>query len=305
MYEEKHLHHLLSRFKVEPGQGLDLQDFATSWEGTEQMQQLSAKGLKKEMKRYLKANLRNLRAAQELLWASGKRSMLIIFQAMDAAGKDSTIEHVMSGVNPQGVKVFSFGPPSTEELNHHFLWRFSHRVPERGQIGIFNRSYYEELLVVRVHPELLDQRPLPTRNYSPAFWQDRMDDIRSFERHLCRSGTLILKFFLHVSPEEQARRFIERLKDPEKHWKFKQSDVYERQYWNDYQRYYAEAIHQTSTELAPWYIIPADDKWKMRALVSMIITTAIGDMGLRYPVVSAEEKAALDAIRHQLEEEQP
>lgn len=303
MYQEKHLHHLLSRFKVEEGEVLDLRDYATSWEGTEQMQQLSAKGLKKEMKRYLKANLRNLRAAQELLWASGKRSMLIIFQAMDAAGKDSTIEHVMSGVNPQGVKVFSFGPPSSEELNHHFLWRFSHRVPERGQIGIFNRSYYEELLVVRVHPELLHQRPLPTRNYNSAFWHGRFDDIRSFEQHLCRSGTLILKFFLHVSQEEQAKRFIKRLQDPEKHWKFKPSDVEERQYWHQYQHCYAEALHYTSTELAPWYIIPADDKWKMRALVSMIITTAIGDMGLNYPEVSPEEKAALDAIRRKLEAE--
>ena len=222
---------------------------------------------------------------------------------MDAAGKDGTIKHVMSGVNPQGCQVFSFKKPSDEELDHNFLWRYMKALPERGRIGIFNRSYYEEVLVVKVHPELHERQKLPPGKRGKSFWQERYDDINHFERHLTRNGTLILKFFLHVSKDEQKKRFLERLEDPEKHWKFSTSDLAERAFWKDYMEAFEEALSATSTEWAPWYVIPADHKWVARAVVADILTSTISSLHLSYPEVTPEKRQALEDARRQLEEE--
>jgi PPK2 family polyphosphate:nucleotide phosphotransferase len=219
---------------------------------------------------------------------------------MDAAGKDGTIKHVMSGVNPQGVQVFSFKTPSAEEVDHNFLWRYWKALPERGRIGIFNRSYYEDVLVVRVHPEILDRQKLPAEERNEKFWQRRYQDIRAFERHLVRNGTLILKFFLHVSKDEQRRRFLERLENAEKHWKFSAADLKERGYWDDYMEAYEAALAATSTKHAPWYIIPADNKWATRAIVADIVTAAIRGLDLRFPEVTKEQGEALAAARQLL-----
>lgn len=292
-----------SQFQVSIDGSFQLSDHLTTWKAPSEMENLSDRELKKAAKKFLKENLKQLKEAQELLWASNRRSMLLIFQAMDAAGKDSTIKHVMTGINPQGVSVTSFKQPSKEELEHNFLWRYWNRMPERGQIGIFNRSYYEEVLVVKVHPEILDARPLPYGLRGDAFWQARYEDINSMERHLCRSGKVILKFFLNVSKEEQKVRFIDRLSNPEKHWKFTESDVQERQYWDKYMKTFEEAIRATSTEWAPWHVIPADNKWKMRGLVSSIITEKILSLNLEYPAVTDKQKARLKEIKKELEKE--
>jgi PPK2 family polyphosphate:nucleotide phosphotransferase len=222
---------------------------------------------------------------------------------MDAAGKDSAIEHVMSGVNPQGVQVVSFRQPSAEELDHDFLWRIARAVPERGRIGIFNRSHYEEVVAVRVHPEWLEQQKLPPATRGPRFWDDRYDDINNFERHLDRNGTKILKFFLHVSKAEQKRRFLARLDEPHKEWKFNAADVAERARWDDYMTAFDQALSATSTPWAPWYVIPADHKWLTQALVAAVLVDTIRGLGLRWPQVSeAEHEANLEA-RRQLEAE--
>lgn len=294
---------LMDQFRIDTDEKFSLSNYSTTWTGTEEIRQLGEKGLKKELKKYIKSNLKHLKQAQELLWANNKRSMLIVFQAMDAAGKDSTIEHVMSGVNPQGVNVHSFKSPSSEELDHNFLWRYWQRVPQRGRIGIFNRSYYEEVLIVKVHPEILESRPIPYGLRGDSFWSARYDDINAMEEHLCRSGTIVLKFFLNVSKGEQKQRFIERLKNPDKHWKFSESDVEERKYWNKYMNAFEGCINATSTPWAPWFVIPADDKWKMRALVSMIITEKIQSLDLKYPEVSEEKHHNLLAIKEKLEKE--
>ena len=223
---------------------------------------------KRDAKKALAEDVSALSDVQQILWADGRFSVLIIFQAMDAAGKDSTIRHVMSGVNPQGCEVHSFGPPSTEELKHHFLWRPTRDLPARGRIGIFNRSYYEEVLVVRVHPKLLKPQNLPPGTTGDALWPKRYEDINTFEHTLQRSGTCILKFFLHVSKDEQRNRFLERLDNPKKHWKFNAADLHERGYWKDYRKAYEDLLAATGTSWAPWYVIPADDKWFMRALVA-------------------------------------
>lgn len=293
----------MDQFRIDTDEKFSLSDYSTTWTGTEEIRQMSEKGLKKELKKYIKSNLEHLKQAQELLWANNKRSMLIVFQAMDAAGKDSTIEHVMSGVNPQGVNVHSFKAPSSEELDHNFLWRYWRRVPQRGRIGIFNRSYYEEVLIVKVHPEILESRPIPYGLRGDSFWSARYDDINAMEEHLSRSGTIVLKFFLNVSKGEQKQRFIERLKNPDKHWKFSESDVEERKYWNKYMKAFESCINATSTPWAPWFVIPADDKWKMRALVSMIITEKIQSLDLKYPEVSEEKHRNLLAIKEKLERE--
>jgi PPK2 family polyphosphate:nucleotide phosphotransferase len=222
---------------------------------------------------------------------------------MDAAGKDSTIKHVMSGVNPQGCEVTSFKHPSTEELDHNFLWRYARRTPERGRIGIFNRSYYEEVLVVRVHPELVRAERVPDGQIDDDFWADRFADINAFERHLTRNGTTILKFFLHISKEEQRQRFLKRLDDPRKHWKFSPADLAERGFWDDYMKAYEEAINATSTKWAPWYIIPADHKWVSRAMVARIVTQALESLDLRYPEVTEAQRAIIEEARKQLEKE--
>jgi PPK2 family polyphosphate:nucleotide phosphotransferase len=237
---------------------------------------------------------------QDMLYAQDRWAVLLIFQAMDAAGKDGTIKHVMSGVNPQGCQVFSFKTPSSEELDHDFLWRCMKYVPERGRIGIFNRSYYEETLVVRVHPEFLEKQTLPPELVTKDIWKERFHDIRNFERYLTRNGVVIRKFFLHVSKGEQKRRFLERLENPEKNWKFSANDIKERAYWGDYMTAYEDVIRYTSTPEAPWYVVPADNKWFTRIVVAAAIIETLDGLNLQYPKVSKEKLKELAAARQVL-----
>jgi PPK2 family polyphosphate:nucleotide phosphotransferase len=262
-------------------------------------------GQDKQRKKVAAEDLREfvdeLSATQELLWASATHSLLIVLQAMDAAGKDGTIKHVMSGVNPQGCRVVSFKQPSTEELGHDFLWRCSKALPELGSISIFNRSYYEDVLVTRVHPELLNEtHEGPDGGPDEKFWKDRYADINAFEHHLHRSKTRIVKVFLHVSKQEQRKRFLDRLEDPAKNWKFSLADLAERQHWDDYQSAYEEALSATSTPWAPWYVVPADHKYALRALVGGIVVDAIDQMDLRSPRVPAESLVALARAKDEL-----
>lgn len=251
----------------------------------------------------LEIGVEALAAMQDILYAQDKWSLLVIFQAMDAAGKDGAIKHVMSGVNPQGCQVSSFKAPSSEELDHDFLWRCQKLLPERGRIGIFNRSYYEEVLVVRVHEAILKGQKLPEKLITEAIWEERFEDIRNFEKYLNRNGTVVIKIFLNVSKEEQKERFIERIDDPDKNWKFSAGDVKERGYWKDYMHAYEELIKNTSTEKSPWYIIPADDKSYARIAIASAIITALDDMELEYPTVSPEKIADLKAAKKALLEE--
>jgi len=287
---------VMNRCKVDKQNVFSLSDHDTAWSGTQDIQKLGEKKLKKKAKKILKDNLKELSEAQELLYATGKKSMLLIFQAMDAAGKDGTIKHVMSGINPQGCQVYSFKKPSSEELAHNFLWRYTTRMPELGRIGIFNRSYYEEVLVLKVNPGLL-------KNSNPdnTFWNERYKDLNNLEKHLTQNGTIVLKFFLNVSKDEQRNRFLERLNDSEKHWKFSDSDLVERAKWDHYQNAFEDAINATATEWAPWYVIPADNKWIMRTIVSTIVTESISSLKLEPPKVSAKKKLLLDDARKQLE----
>jgi len=240
---------------------------------------------------------------QDKLYAQDTWSLLLIFQAMDAAGKDSAIKHVMSGVNPQGCEVHSFKAPSDRELQHDFLWRTTVVLPERGHIGIFNRSYYEEVLVVRVHPELLKAEKLPPSLVADDLWDERFEDIRSFERHMTRSGTIIRKFFLHVSKQEQKKRFLERLDEPEKNWKFSPSDVRERKCWSDYQDAYEDLIRNTATKHAPWHVVPADHKWFTHLVISTVIVDALESLNLGYPKVDPQRRKELEAAGKQLRKE--
>ncbi len=243
---------------------------------------------------------KTLSSAQELLYASGSVALLVLLQALDAAGKDGTIKHVMSGVNPQGCEVFSFKQPSLEELRHDFLWRYAKALPERGRIGIFNRSYYEEVLVCRVHPELLAAQHLPEGAHGDRFWSDRFEDINAFEHHLDRNGTRIVKLFLHISRAEQRKRLLERLDDPQKHWKLSPSDVAEHARFAEYQGAYEEALSATSTPWAPWYVVPADHKFALRALVGGIIVDRIEQLDLRLPTLGKEATRALEEARETL-----
>jgi PPK2 family polyphosphate:nucleotide phosphotransferase len=290
---------LIRQFLVEPGASVNLKDYVTDWTDTDEAKELGKDLIKERAAEILEENRKELAEAQELLYASDTHSVLLIFQAMDAAGKDGTISHVMSGVNPQGCQVFSFKKPSAEELDHNFLWRYMKALPERGRIGIFNRSYYEDVLVVKVHPDWLG--PGQPADPDKSFWEKRYEDINNFEKHLSRNGTLILKFFLHVSKDEQRRRFLERLTNPEKHWKFSEADLAEREHWKAYRSAFEDALSATSTKRAPWYVIPADRKYVARALVADIVTSAIQDLGLEYPKVSAEKLATLAAARAKLE----
>jgi len=234
---------------------------------------------------------------QDKLYAQDRWSVLLVFQAMDAAGKDGTIKHVMSGVNPQGCQVYSFKAPSPEELDHDFLWRTTKCLPERGRIGIFNRSYYEEVLVVRVHQAILARQKLPQQLVTKRIWDERLEDIAAFERYLARNGTVILKFFLHVSRKEQKERFMERLDQPEKNWKFAAGDVHERRYWDDYMAAYEDAIRATAAKHAPWYVVPADNKWFTRMVVAAAIVEALEKLDLEYPKIDAATKKELAAAR--------
>ncbi len=258
---------------------------------------------KPEAKKLLVQGVQILTEMQDVLYAQGEWGLLLIFQAMDAAGKDGTIKHVMSGVNPQGVEVYSFKAPSSEDLAHDYMWRSVRCVPSRGKLGIFNRSYYEEVLVVRVHPELLDKQRIPNRFRRDHFWKHRYEDINAFERYLTRNGIAVRKFFLNVSRGEQKKRFMERLENPEKNWKFSTSDVKERKCWEDYQAAYEKMIRNTATEHAPWIVVPADNKWFSRLLVVASIADALHDMDLKYPAVTEEKLAELKEARRQLEKE--
>ena len=286
--------------RVPPGKKIRLRDYDPGWAQTKELKQLGKDAAKARAQEILQENLAALAEAQGLLYANDVYSVLVCFQAMDAAGKDGTIKHVMSGVNPQGVQVFSFKTPSAEELDHNFLWRYMKALPERGRIGIFNRSYYEDVLVVRVHPDLLERQKLPPGKRGASFWNDRYEDINAFERHLVRNGTIVLKFFLNVSRKEQKKRFLERLDNPEKNWKFSAADIAERAHWDEYMEAYEDALRATSTEWAPWYVIPADNKWGTRAVVADILTAAIRDLGLTLPKVSPEQRRALAAARKKL-----
>jgi|ERR1700733_367872 PPK2 family polyphosphate:nucleotide phosphotransferase len=234
---------------------------------------------------------------QDKLYAQDNWALLLIFQAMDAAGKDGAIKHVMSGVNPQGCQVYSFKAPSEVELQHDFLWRTTRDLPERGHIGIFNRSYYEEVLIVRVHPEILTSQKTPPKLVGKNLWEERFEDIRGFERHMARSGTVIRKFFLHLSKKEQKKRFLARLDEPEKNWKFSASDIHERKYWDDYQNAYEDMIRNTSTEHAPWYVVPADNKWFSRLVISTVLVDTLESLDLSYPKVDDAKKKELEAAK--------
>jgi PPK2 family polyphosphate:nucleotide phosphotransferase len=301
MKSAERLESLLEYCKIKCGKDFRLDQHDAGWAGDPSIPKAERRQFADEL---LSQDVTNLAQAQELLYASDSWSLLVIFQAMDAAGKDGTIKHVMSGVNPQGCQVFSFKQPSAEELDHNFLWRYMTRLPERGRIGIFNRSYYEEVLVVKVHPRWITAQRIPDANPdAPHFWEHRYDDINAFEHHLQRNGTRVVKFFLHLSRDEQRKRFLKRLSDPEKHWKFNPSDLAERSHWDAYMQAYEQAIAATSTEWAPWHVIPADHKWVARALVAQILVRTIQGLDLKYPEVSDAQEQALDEARRQLEAE--
>jgi PPK2 family polyphosphate:nucleotide phosphotransferase len=291
---------IIEAVRISPGEKVRLKDFPTDFVNHGEMRRKNKTALKEKLKELLEQDLLELAKAQDLLYASDTYSVLMILQAMDGAGKDSTIKHVMSGVNPQGCQVFSFKQPSAEELDHNFLWRCMKALPERGRIGIFNRSYYEEVLVVRIHPEWLIAQKLPDGDARKSFWENRFNDINAFERHLVRNGIIILKFFLHVSKREQKKRFLERLDDPKKNWKFSAADVAERVLWSKYMAAYEEMLNETSTSWAPWYVIPADHKWITRALVADILVSKITDLKLQYPQLSRKQKRELIKSRESL-----
>ncbi len=287
-------------FRIVPGEAPKLDARDTAWAGDEDQ---SEKKRKKQASKILEDSVEELAGLQELLYASDTWSVLVVFQALDAAGKDGAIKHVMSGVNPQGVEVTSFKEPSSEDLDHTFLWRCMKKLPERGRIGIFNRSYYEEVLIVRVHPDLLEAQRIPNVHAKDQTWHNRFDDINAFEKHLARNGTKIVKIFLHVSKEEQKNRFLDRINRPDKHWKFASADIQERQYFDDYTKAYEEMIAATSTEYAPWYVIPADNKWVSRAAVATILAGTIEELDLNWPAVTGQQKKEIEVGRKKLESE--
>jgi PPK2 family polyphosphate:nucleotide phosphotransferase len=293
-------------FKVPVGKAINLKDYDSCWIpkwSQKQEEKEGKKAAKEQALKLLESNRQKLVDLQELFWASDTYSMLIILQGMDAAGKDGTISHVMSGLNPQGCQVISFKAPSAEELDHDFLWRHAKALPERGRIGIFNRSYYEDVLIVKVRPEILEKQKLPNEKSGKLFWNQRYEDINMFERHLVRNGTVILKFFLNVSKKEQKQRLLERLDHSNKEWKFSLTDLSERSKWSDYMEAYEDMLNKTTTEWAPWYIIPADKKWVVHASISEIILSQIKKMDLKYPVLSKQECAALEKAKAELEKE--
>ena len=290
-------------FRVRPGAKLRLKDHDPAWDRIHEIKGLGKENAATKADSFLKKSLKELASAQELLWASDTCSVLMVLQAMDAAGKDGIIEHVMSGMNPQGCQVYSFKRPSDEELDHSFLWRCMKVLPERGRIGIFNRSYYEEVLVVKVHQELLERQKLPPGKRDKSFWKDRFTDINAFEKHIARNGTVIVKFFLHISKKEQRERFLARLEDPRKQWKFSLADLEERKYWDEYMDAYEDALEETSTEWAPWYVIPADHKWIARAAVASILTDTINSLNLAFPRIHDDQGKILARAKKELESE--
>jgi len=290
--------------RVTANSKIKLKDLDTGWAQNEEAIFLGKGKLKKMANTLLEQNRQELAKAQELLYANNSYALLVILQGMDAAGKDGIIKHVMSGVNPQGCQVTSFKQPSTIELAHNFLWRQIVALPKKGEIGIFNRSYYEEVLIAKVHRNILENQNLPARKYGSAFWKDRYEDIANFEQHLVRNGTVILKFFLHISKNEQEKRFVERLNNPDKYWKFSEADIEERDCWDDYIKAYEDMINNTSTKWAPWYIIPADYKWLARSLVADIMTTNIMSLGIKFPVLSKQKLEAIEKAKRKLNAQQ-
>jgi PPK2 family polyphosphate:nucleotide phosphotransferase len=293
----KRIDKAIHRHRVDSGKGFRLSDHDPGSTGR------MAGEDKPEAKELLSRGVEWLAVEQDKLYAQDRRSLLLVFQAMDAAGKDGTIKHVMSGVNPQGVQVVSFKQPSQLDLDHDYLWRYWRELPERGRIGIFNRSYYEEVLVVRVHRSILEAQKLPPECVHKKIFEERLADIARFEDYLTRQGTKVLKFFLNVSRDEQKRRFMERLDDPGKNWKFSSADVRERGYWDEYQSAYEEAIRATATQHAPWYVVPADNKWYMRLVVVAAIVQALEEWQLAYPKVGKEKRRELASARAELEQE--
>jgi len=291
------VHKFIKPYVVKSGEGFRLKDHEPG--DTHDLKS----GDKPEARKMLDDGVLLLSEMQDKLYAQSNWGLLLIFQGMDAAGKDSTIKHVMSGVSPQGVDIFSFKEPSSEELAHDFLWRTNRCLPARGKIGIFNRSYYEEVLVVRVHPEMLEKERMPKELRGDHFWKNRYEDINTFEKYLTRNGIAIRKFFLNVSKKEQKRRFLERLDNPEKNWKFSAADVQERKHWDEYQSAYEKMIRNTATEHSPWVVVPADNKWFSRLLVVATVVDALSEMNLEYPKVTEEKLAALKAARKELEKE--
>jgi PPK2 family polyphosphate:nucleotide phosphotransferase len=283
----------IAKYRIEQGKKFDLKDFDPG----------DTAGLdidKGEAKDMLRDDVKRLADLQERLYAEDRWALLVIFQAMDAAGKDSAIKHVMSGVNPQGCQVHSFKQPSAQELDHDFLWRTTKALPERGRIGVFNRSYYEEVLVVRVHPEFLKGQKLPARLVTDNLWEQRFEDIRDFERHMTRNGTKILKFFLHVSKDEQRKRFLDRIEEPAKRWKFSLGDVAERALWDRYMEAYEDAIRNTASPDAPWFVVPADHKWFTRLVVARAMAEALEALDLKFPKVEGSALLALEKARKEL-----
>jgi len=280
------------RFRVKNGKDFRLKDFDPGDTGHWHSKEHATEALQECIVRTAEL--------QDKLYAQDNWSLLLIFQAMDAAGKDGAIKHVMSGVNPQGCQVFSFKAPSELELQHDFLWRTTRDLPERGSIGIFNRSYYEEVLVVRVHPEILKSQKTPPVLVGKKIWEERFEDIRCFERHMARSGTVIRKFFLNISRKEQKQRFLDRLEEPEKNWKFSAADVRERKCWDQYHEAYEDMIRNTATELAPWYVVPADNKWFTRLVISTVIVDTLESLNLVYPKVDESKKKELEAAKKEL-----
>ena len=282
-----------NKFRIEDGKKFRLKDVDPAdtghWKSKEHAEAALADGIVRTAE------------LQDKLYAQDNWSLLLIFQAMDAAGKDGAVKHVMSGVNPQGCQVHSFKAPSEVELQHDFLWRTTRDLPERGHIGIFNRSYYEEVLIVRVHPEIMKGEKMPPSLVRKDVWEERFEDIRNFERHMARNGTVIRKFFLHLSKKEQKKRFLARLDEPEKNWKFSANDIHERKYWDDYQDAYEDMIRNTATKHAPWYVVPADNKWFTRVVISTVIVDALESMDLAYPKVDEKKRKELQEAKKLLE----
>jgi PPK2 family polyphosphate:nucleotide phosphotransferase len=283
---------LTTSYRIDSGKHFQLKD----WDPADTANLHS----KEHAEEALQQDIAKMAELQDRLYAQDRWSLLLIFQAMDAAGKDGAVKHVMSGVNPEGCQVYSFKAPSDKELQHDFLWRTTCCLPERGHIGIFNRSYYEEVLIVRVHPDVLKAQKTPPSLVTKHIWDERFEDIRNFEQHMARNGTVIRKFFLHLSKKEQKQRFLARLDHPDKNWKFSAADVHERECWDDYQKAYEEMIQNTATKHAPWYVVPADNKWFTRLVISAAVVEALEEMDLAYPTVDAEKRKQLDAAKKEL-----
>ena len=294
----------IEHFRIPPGKKIDIKDYDPAWAPKWAKENKEGKkAVKKQALGILEENRQKLADMQELFWASDTYSMLIVLQGMDAAGKDGVTRHVMSGVNPQGCQIVGFKTPSEEELNHSFLWRYVKALPERGRIGIFNRSYYEDVLIVKVRPEVLQTQKLPPGPRDESFWNQRYEDINAFEHHLVRNGTIVLKFFLNVSKERQRERLLKRIEDPDKNWKFSFTDLSEREKWNSYMEAYECVLNETSTEWAPWYVVPADKKWVTDASVSEILVSKIEGLGLKYPVLGEDQATAFKEAKTKLESE--